>query len=162
MTFLESKLEELISSGQGDMSKLNSKWMEEEYWRVVRAIREGSVPPEKVAEVVELFKEVLLAPGRFWQEATTLVRRSKTSPLVTTELVGKETQWKVNEIFSNLKQDNFSRIGVYGMGGVGKTAILTHVYNRLLEDLDRMYSGLLYRRILVCMRYKKRLPMRSD
>ncbi|XP_039171519.1 probable disease resistance protein At4g27220 isoform X6 [Eucalyptus grandis] len=136
MTFLESKLEELISSGQGDMSKLNSKWMEEEYWRVVRAIREGSVPPEKVAEVVELFKEVLLAPGRFWQAATTLVRRSKTSPLVTTELVGKETQLKVNEIFSNLKQDNFSRIGVYGMGGVGKTAILTHVYNRLLEDLD--------------------------
>ncbi|KAI6687459.1 hypothetical protein NL676_024287 [Syzygium grande] len=123
------------------MNKLKSKWrtIEEEYWSVVRAIREGiSFPAEKLAELEELSKEVeeiLLVPGRFRQEATALVRCSKSSPSVTIELVGKETRRKVNEILSYLMQDSVSIIGVYGMGGVGKTAILRHVYNGLHEDL---------------------------
>ncbi|KAK9269582.1 hypothetical protein L1049_001358 [Liquidambar formosana] len=30
-------------------------------------------------------------------------------------------------------------IGVYGMGGVGKTAIITHIHNQLLETFDHVY-----------------------
>lgn len=48
MTSLKRKLEELIGSRQADMNKLKSKWMrmEEQYWSVVQAIREGiSFPP---------------------------------------------------------------------------------------------------------------------
>ncbi|KAL3733570.1 hypothetical protein ACJRO7_023005 [Eucalyptus globulus] len=140
-TALKGKLEEVINSHQADMNKLKSKWrrMEEEYRSAARAIREGiSFLPEKLAEVEELRKEVeeiFLLPERFRQQSMAVARHSETSPSVTIELVGKETQGKVNEIFSCLTQDNVSVIGVYGMGGVGKTAILRHVYNRLLEDL---------------------------
>ncbi|XP_010060572.2 probable disease resistance protein At4g27220 isoform X2 [Eucalyptus grandis] len=140
MMSLKRKLEELISSRQADMNELKSKWTrtEEEYWSVVRAIREGiTFPPEKVAEVEGLCKEVeqiLLVPGRFRQEAT--VRCCKTSPSVTIEeLVGKETLQKVDEIVSFIMLSKDFVIGVYGMGGVGKTAILRNVYNRLLEYL---------------------------
>ncbi|KAF7847257.1 hypothetical protein BT93_L3147 [Corymbia citriodora subsp. variegata] len=141
MKSLKRRLEELISSHQADMNKLMSKWrrIEEEYWSVARAIREGiSFSLEKVGDVEELSKEVeeiLLILGRFRQEPMSLVRCNGTSPSVTLELVGKETRRKANEIFSYLMQDNISMIGVYGMGGVGKMAILRHVYNRLLEDL---------------------------
>ncbi|XP_039170405.1 probable disease resistance protein At4g27220 [Eucalyptus grandis] len=138
MTSLKRKLEELISSRRADMNELKSKWTrtEEEYGSVVRAIREGvSFPPEKVAEVEGLCKEVeqiLLVPGRFRQEV--MVRCRKTSPSVTIEeLVGKETLQKVDKIVSFIMLSKDFVIGVYGMGGVGKTAILRNVYNRLLE-----------------------------
>ncbi|KAI6687382.1 hypothetical protein NL676_024210 [Syzygium grande] len=70
MASLKRKLGELICSRRADMNKLNSKWrrIEEEYWSVAQAIREGiSFPPEKVGEVEGLSKEVeeiLLVPGR--------------------------------------------------------------------------------------------------
>ncbi|XP_039172878.1 probable disease resistance protein At5g47250 [Eucalyptus grandis] len=149
MMSLKRKLEELISSRQENMNKLKSKWMriEEQYWSVVRAIREGiSFPPEKVAEVEGLRKEVeqiLLVPGRFRQEAMALVRFSKTSPLVTTEeLVGKETRRKVNEIFFTILRNESFILGVYGMGGVGKTAILRHVYISLPAYLPSYVFGI--------------------
>ncbi|KAL3733764.1 hypothetical protein ACJRO7_023172 [Eucalyptus globulus] len=142
MMSLKRKLEELISSRQVDMNKLKSKWMriEEQYWSVARAIREGiSFPPEKVVEVEGLRKEVeqiLLVPGRFRQEAMSLARFSKPSPSVTIEkLLGKETRRKVNEMFFTILRNESFILGVYGMGGVGKTAILKHVYISLLAYL---------------------------
>ncbi|XP_048130971.1 probable disease resistance protein At4g27220 isoform X2 [Rhodamnia argentea] len=141
MTSLKRNLGELISSRLAAMNKLKSKWrrIEEEYWRVARAIEEGiSFPPEKVAEVEELSKgieEICLVLGRFWPEGKALASRSKTYPSATVELLGKEARRKVHEILFYLMEDDVSIIGVYGMGGVGKTAILRHVYNTLHEGL---------------------------
>ncbi|KAG8492346.1 hypothetical protein CXB51_009666 [Gossypium anomalum] len=53
-------------------------------------------------------------------------------PLPTSELVGEETVR--NEIWACLMQEEVSNIGVWGMGGVGKTTIMKHIHNDLLEQ----------------------------
>ncbi|KAL3733632.1 hypothetical protein ACJRO7_023060 [Eucalyptus globulus] len=65
---------------------------------------------------------------------THATRCRKSSPLLTTELVGKESEKTINKICDYLMEDENVIIGIYGMGGVGKTAILLHVQNRVLED----------------------------
>ncbi|XP_012441391.1 disease resistance protein At4g27190 isoform X2 [Gossypium raimondii] len=53
-------------------------------------------------------------------------------PLPTSELVGEEAVR--NEIWACLMQEEVSKIGVWGMGGVGKTTIMKHIHNDLLKQ----------------------------
>jgi disease resistance protein RPS2 len=51
----------------------------------------------------------------------------------TTELVGQAFKDHKKTIWSWLMHDEVSTISIYGMGGVGKTTLVTHIYNQLLE-----------------------------
>ncbi|KAG8492336.1 hypothetical protein CXB51_009824 [Gossypium anomalum] len=57
-------------------------------------------------------------------------------PLPTSELVGEEAVKK--EIWACLMEEEVSNIGVWGMGGVGKTTIMKHIYNDLLKEQRRV------------------------
>ncbi|KAK3424220.1 hypothetical protein EUGRSUZ_F01017 [Eucalyptus grandis] len=120
MKSIKRKREELTSRGVENMN--------ESKWRKLKGCC-------SLGQAVKEFKEILPILERFLQETTTLAKGcSRRSPLVTTELVGGGTHRKINEIYSYLVQENISIIGVVGMVGVGKTAILTHVHNKLLEN----------------------------
>ncbi|KAL5758630.1 hypothetical protein ACOSP7_021241 [Xanthoceras sorbifolium] len=55
--------------------------------------------------------------------------------LPTTPLVGETTAKKnMEEIWRHLMDDEIKNIGIFGMGGVGKTTIVTHINNRLIEE----------------------------
>uniref|UniRef100_A0A6N2MDV6 Uncharacterized protein n=1 Tax=Salix viminalis TaxID=40686 RepID=A0A6N2MDV6_SALVM len=54
---------------------------------------------------------------------------AKGEPLLTTKLVGQASDvW-----ICRLMKDDVLRIGIYGMGGVGKTSLVTHIHNQLLQ-----------------------------
>jgi hypothetical protein len=57
-------------------------------------------------------------------------------PPSATKLVGRAFEENKNVIWYLLMDDKFSTIGIYGMGGVGKTTILQQIHNELLERRD--------------------------
>ncbi|KAL9170523.1 hypothetical protein ABFS82_04G150000 [Erythranthe guttata] len=57
--------------------------------------------------------------------------------LLTTKLVGKAFEENVERIWKLLVTDKVPIIGIYGMGGAGKTTLTKHIHNRLLEELTQ-------------------------
>ncbi|KAK1556592.1 hypothetical protein Q3G72_008366 [Acer saccharum] len=55
----------------------------------------------------------------------------------TTILAGEATSKTMDEIWGYLMGNDVKKIGVYGMSGIGKTTIVTHINNRLLKETDR-------------------------
>ncbi|KAJ0007897.1 hypothetical protein Pint_30417 [Pistacia integerrima] len=54
--------------------------------------------------------------------------------LPTTALVGANTQKNMEEIWAHLMGNEVTKIGVCGIGGVGKTTIIKQINNRLLQE----------------------------
>uniref|UniRef100_A0A6N2MS66 BED-type domain-containing protein n=1 Tax=Salix viminalis TaxID=40686 RepID=A0A6N2MS66_SALVM len=59
--------------------------------------------------------------------------RAKGEPLLTRKLVGQASDRNMEMIWSWLMKDDVLSVGIYGMGGVGKTSLVTHIHNQLLQ-----------------------------
>ncbi|KAB2032590.1 hypothetical protein ES319_D05G384600v1 [Gossypium barbadense] len=82
---------------------------------------------EKTREMKEFLDK---APNA--SEALAMDGPSGGLPLPTSELVGEEAARK--EIWACLMQEEVKKIGVWGMGGVGKTTIMKHIHNDILKE----------------------------
>ncbi|KAJ9182830.1 hypothetical protein P3X46_006780 [Hevea brasiliensis] len=58
--------------------------------------------------------------------------------LLTREVVGENFEEHIEDIWSWLMNDVL-RIGIYGMGGVGKTELAKHLNNKLLQDPNKFH-----------------------
>ncbi|KAJ0074725.1 hypothetical protein Patl1_34794 [Pistacia atlantica] len=54
--------------------------------------------------------------------------------LSTMTLIGENTRKNMEEIWAHLMGNGVTKIGVCGIGGVGKTTIITHINNRLVQE----------------------------
>ncbi|XP_058106507.1 disease resistance protein SUMM2-like [Magnolia sinica] len=86
----------------------------------------GKCVVKKIEEVVKLKEK-----GRFSEGLLTdLLPESGSMP--TTKLVGRTTaERNLEQIWETLMDQEVRTIGVYGMGGVGKTTIMTHIFNKI-------------------------------
>ncbi|KAG4149713.1 hypothetical protein ERO13_D05G351100v2 [Gossypium hirsutum] len=87
----------------------------------------GKLVDEKTREMKEFLNN---APNA--SEGLAMDGPSAGLPLPTSELVGEEPVR--NEIWACLMQEEVRKIGVWGMGGVGKTTIMKHIHNGLLKQ----------------------------
>ncbi|KAJ9671382.1 hypothetical protein PVL29_025195 [Vitis rotundifolia] len=84
---------------------------------------------KKVDEMFEL--------GNFPNGILIDVHQDEGHALLTAQLIGETTAKRnLENIWTCLEKDEIQSIGVWGMGGIGKTTVVTHIHNRLLENRD--------------------------
>ncbi|XVF78242.1 hypothetical protein PTKIN_Ptkin14bG0114800 [Pterospermum kingtungense] len=87
---------------------------------------------KKIHEVEELFQqgksnETLVVDNPEWIGQA----------LSTTTLFGGAAKTCMEEIWAYLMDDEFQKIGVWGMAGVGKTTIMKLIHNKLLKETEK-------------------------
>ncbi|KAG5551212.1 hypothetical protein RHGRI_009590 [Rhododendron griersonianum] len=89
--------------------------------------------------VKKMIEEVdnLVQQGRFPEGIMIDACETRVDLLPTTRLVGETSQRNLEKVWACLMNDEVLSIGIYGMGGVGKTNITMHIYNRILEYIER-------------------------
>ncbi|KAE8667804.1 Detected protein of confused Function [Hibiscus syriacus] len=90
-------------------------------------------------DVLKMVREVeeLIQQGKFHEGLVVDDPRRIGQVLSTTTLSGEDARTCVEEIWQCLMDDEVRKIGVWGMGGVGKTSILKVINNQLLKETGK-------------------------
>ena len=105
-------------------------------WNFLSRMQNGEFAFKKTKEVVELCEASDFTDGLVLDLPE---RIGKMMPPST--LVGESTaQSTKKEILACLIDDKVGKIGVYGMGGIGKTTVMKEVNNFLLNESDKFQS----------------------
>ncbi|KAK9229646.1 hypothetical protein WN944_022610 [Citrus x changshan-huyou] len=90
-----------------------------------------------VEKKIEEVKEYIQKGCAFTSYVSDAPSTSGMTLSTTSNLVGERTGKIVEEIWENLVGDKVSKIGVCGMGGIGKTTIMSHINNKLQEKPNK-------------------------
>ncbi|KAL3748390.1 hypothetical protein ACJRO7_009605 [Eucalyptus globulus] len=96
------------------------------------ATSEDCLPSNQPVDKLLHEVEDLMREGKGLFEA----RETKGSKLLEEKMVGEAFKRNTMKILEYLEGNQISRLGIYGMGGVGKMTIMVHTHNRLLEKTN--------------------------
>ncbi|KAK3440145.1 hypothetical protein EUGRSUZ_B00446 [Eucalyptus grandis] len=96
------------------------------------AASEDCLPPYQQVDILMHEAEDLRRQGKGLFEE----RETKVGKLLEKKMVGEAFERNTSKILEYLVGNQISRLGIYGMGGVGKTTIMVHIYNRLLKEAN--------------------------
>ncbi|KAH9715767.1 Disease resistance protein [Citrus sinensis] len=94
--------------------------------------RLGKHAEEKIQEVKEYYQKGCSFPSLVIDEPP-----SRGLTLTTATLAGEKTKKVVERIWEDLMGDKVTKIGVWGMGGIGKTTIMKEINNRLQKETNK-------------------------
>ncbi|KDO38640.1 hypothetical protein CISIN_1g036714mg, partial [Citrus sinensis] len=94
--------------------------------------RLGKHAEEKIQEVKEYHQK-----GRSFTSLVIDAPPSRGLTLTMATLAGEKTKKVVEEIWEDLMGDKVTKIGVWGMGGIGKTTIMKEINNRLQKETNK-------------------------
>jgi disease resistance protein RPS2 len=103
-------------------------------WKFLSRMRMGECASKKT-KVVE---DLSIQASNFTDSLVVDLPESIGEMIPTPTLVGESTaQRTMQEIFAYLKDNDVQKIGVYGMGGSGKTTIMKQIHNLLLKETEK-------------------------
>ena len=111
-----------------DVERMEQEVRKRRWFSRLGFLRKSEEDIEKVDELLER--------GRFPNGILIDLVRDDRKALLTTQLVGETTTKILEKILTCLEKGEIQSIGVWGMGGVGKTALVTHIHNILLGKHD--------------------------
>nr|GMC53180.1 probable disease resistance protein At4g27220 [Ipomoea batatas] len=76
--------------------------------------------------------------GKNIGELTVDVDESTIPSLAVSQLSGKTSNDNLEKLYGWLEDDKISSIGVYGQRGVGKTTLVKHIHNRILQKMPHV------------------------
>ncbi|XP_050246172.1 disease resistance protein RPS2-like [Quercus robur] len=103
-------------------------------WKYFPRMHMGKLACQKIQEVEELHQR----GGCFRDSLVVDQPVSHREELPTTTLVGERTTKRtIERVREHLLDENFRRIAVYGMGGIGKTTVMKQINNDLSKERDK-------------------------
>ncbi|KAK3424120.1 hypothetical protein EUGRSUZ_F00908 [Eucalyptus grandis] len=134
----QMEIESAASSSRRKPRILVERWLKEteragNNFQIIGQANAETLPPKERVET--LMREVEELIGKLLPQTLLIEERdAKGVKLLERKLTGEVIHRNIELIWGRLKKNRACKLGIYGMGGVGKTTIMMHIHNRLLED----------------------------